>query len=167
MATFVYKARNKEGQLVNGVVEADSETQAASKIEQMTLSPVEILDRAGFDFLKNFNVSRISSGITQQEIQIFTRQLATMVGSGVPLIQSFDNVVRQTSNQRFKAVLMDIITFLKNGASLSVSLSRYPRIFSNLYISLVRVGETGGFLDKVLKRLAELSTQDIDLRSRL
>lgn len=166
MVLFTYKARNKDGQVVNGLIEADNETQAANRIEQLTLSPVAITVKSGVEYYKDvFAGSR--TGISQQEIQVFTRQLATLVGTGIPLIQSLENVSNQTNNKRFKSSLMEIISLLRNGASLSVSLSRYPKIFSNLYISLVRVGETGGILDQVLKRLADLSTQEIDLRSRL
>lgn len=166
MVLFTYKARNKDGQVVNGLIEAGNETEAANKIEQMTLSPVSIDVKSGIEYYKDF-FSRSGGGISQQEIQVFTRQLATLVGTGIPLIQSLDNVSNQTNSKKFKSTLMEIINLLRNGASFSASLSQFPKIFSSLYISLVRVGETGGILDQVLKRLADLSTQDIDLRSRV
>ena len=94
--------------MVNGTVEADTETQAATKIGQLTLSPVSISAKTGLDLYIDFFSSK-SRGISQQEIQIFTRQLATLVGTGIPLVQSLENVANQTENSRFKASLLEIM----------------------------------------------------------
>jgi len=166
MPTFLYKARDSGGRLIEGSLEVDTENDAAGRIEEMGLSPVFIAAQSaaaniGLLFRKQFR------RISRQEMLIFTRQLSTLISTGVPLIQALLNVSEQSNNAHFREVINDIVNSLKSGASFSVSLRRYPDIFPGLYISMVRVGEAGGMLDKVLVRLAELSTQDIDLRSRL
>ncbi len=165
MATFVYKARDSQGKLVKGVVDADDETKAAAGVEKMGLIPVEISFQAAVDVnsLMRFKFKRVS----HQEILVFTRQLSTLVGTGAPLITSLENVAEQTQNFRFKQVVRNIIGSLESGISFSESLAQYPDIFGSLYVSLIKVGEAGGLLDRVLARLAELSTQEIDMRSRI
>lgn len=163
--TFAYKARNAQGVLAQGVIDAEDETKAAFSIEKLGLSPVEISLYTGFDASnsKQFQLKRVS----HQELLVFTRQLSTLVATGAPLISSLENVSSQAQNPRFKRVIEDIVTSLENGISFSESLAKHPDIFGNLYISLIKVGEAGGMLDKVLIRLAELSIQEIDLRSRI
>ncbi|MFA4909224.1 MAG: type II secretion system F family protein [Candidatus Omnitrophota bacterium] len=110
-----------------------------------------------------FRIKRIS----RQELLIFTRQLSTLIATGAPLITSIQNVADQAQNPRFKQILGSIVSSLESGVSFSESLAQYPDIFGDLYVSLIKVGEAGGLLDKVLARLAELSVQEIDLRSRI
>ena len=168
MASFAYKARNSTGGLVSGIIDAEDETKAAAHIERLGLSPVSILispptSTYGLSSILNKQFKRIS----HQEILVFTRQLSTLIATGAPLIQSLQNVQEQTQNIRFKQVIANIIDALKSGISFSESLAQYPQIFTNLYVSLIKVGEAGGILDKVLSRLADISTQEISLRSHL
>lgn len=165
MATFVYKARDAQGRLARGVIDAEDETKAALAIEKLGLSPVAISLNAGFNArsLPHLRLKRV----THQELLIFTRQLSTLISTGAPLITSLENVSDQTQNLRFKQVIKNIISSLESGISFSKSLAQHQDIFGNLYVSLIKVGEAGGLLDKVLSRLAELSTQEIDLRSRI
>lgn len=164
MPTFSYKARSTSGKLEQGIIDADSETAAAREIEKLGFIPISLSLNSGLNNSLAFLRFR---GISHQELLVFTRQLSTLIGTGASLIQSLNNVLEQTQNPRFKQIVSNIIASLKNGISFSDSLAQYPRIFPNLYVSLIRVGETGGLLDKVLFRLAELSTQEINLRSRL
>ncbi|MFH0855792.1 MAG: type II secretion system F family protein [Candidatus Omnitrophota bacterium] len=175
MTTFSYKARDAQGALAQGVIDAEDETKAALSIEKLGLSPVDIAEKG--EGVSTFSAP--SSGkvetpspfwvrrVSRQELLVFTRQLSTLISTGAPLITSLENVLGQTQNSRFKSVIKDIISSLEEGLSFSESLARYPGIFENLYVSLIKVGEAGGMLDKVLSRLAELSTQEIDLRSRI
>lgn len=151
---------------MRGLIDAQDETSAALGIERLGLSPVSITLPAGIISLNNLFNKQFRK-ISHQELLVFTRQLSTLIATGTPLTQSLQNVYEQTQNIRFKQVIDNIIDSLKAGTSFSDSLSQYPQIFTNLYISLVRVGETGGILDKVLSRLADLSTEELNLRSRL
>jgi len=165
MPTFVYKARDPVGRLTRGVIDAKDEIQAASGVEQLGLSPVSISSMSLPPWLSG--IGRPFKKISRRETLIFTRQLATLVGTGLPLIESLQNVHDQTTNIRFKEIITRIMESLKRGLSFSDSLASYQEIFGNLYVSLVRVGESGGMLDKVLIRLADLATGEMDLRSRI
>ena len=167
MSVYQYKARDAGGNLMEGAVEAENETAAAFSLENSGLTPLTISARSTAGDNRSLSGGFFFKKVSRQEVLIFTRQLATLISTGVPLIQSLENVSAQTANPNFKQVINEIINSLKSGASFSESLLRYPAIFPNLYVSMVKVGEAGGLLDKVLVRLAELSTQDIDLRSRL
>ncbi len=166
MPTYNYKARDADARLLEGVIEAQDEAGAAGQIERLGLSPVSITsnaDAAG-------QLGNILSGlkkVSHQELLIFTREIATLISTGAPLIQSLNNVAEQTQNKKFKQVIYSVVNSLEAGMSFSEALSKYPQIFPKLYISLIRVGETGGLLDKVLTRLADISTKEISLRSRL
>lgn len=166
MPNFFYKARDANGKLIEGQVDAANETMAASHIEKLGLIPVAISLHSSASIFSRLLDLRFRK-VSHQELLVFTRQLATLVGTGAPLIQSLHNVADQTQNLRFKQVINSLISSLESGRSFSESLAQYPAIFPNLYVSLVRVGEAGGLLDKVLLRLAELSTQEIVLRSRV
>jgi type IV pilus assembly protein PilC len=165
MASFIYKARNVQGESIHGIIDAADENKAASAIEHLGLIPIQISHNTG-SYSGSFMQFRIKR-ISRQELLIFTRQLSTLVATGAPLITSIQNVADQAQNPRFKQILGNIVSSLESGVSFSESLAQYPDIFGDLYVSLIKVGEAGGLLDKVLARLAELSVQEIDLRSRI
>lgn len=166
MAVFDYKARDIIGKAVSGIIEAEDEVSAASNIEKSGLSPISISRQNAPIGLRNI-FSRQFQKVSRQEVLVFTRQLAALIATGNPLIQSLDSVAEQTRSIRFKQIIQNMVTSLRQGKSFSESLSAFGGVFTNLYVSLIRVGEAGGLLDKVLSRLADLSTQEIDLRSRL
>jgi len=165
MASFIYKARNVQGESIHGIIDAADENKAASAIEHLGLIPIQISHNTG-SYSGSFMQFRIKR-ISRQELLIFTRQLSTLIATGAPLITSIQNVADQAQNPRFKQILGNIVSSLESGVSFSESLAQYPDIFGDLYVSLIKVGEAGGLLDKVLARLAELSVQEIDLRSRI
>ncbi len=165
MASFIYKARNVQGESIHGIIDAADENKAASAIEHLGLIPIQISHNTG-SYSGSFMQFRIKR-ISRQELLIFTRQLSTLIATGAPLITSIQNVADQAQNPRFKQILGSIVSSLESGVSFSESLAQYPDIFGDLYVSLIKVGEAGGLLDKVLARLAELSVQEIDLRSRI
>ena len=166
MGTFVYKARDPQGQLSRGMIDAADEIQAAGRVEQLGLSPILISPSAAPPWLGRL-WNKPFRKISHQEVLIFTRQLATLMTTGLPLVESLQNVYDQTSNIRFKQMIRRIMESLKSGISFSEALVPYQEIFGDLYVSLVKVGGTGGMLDKVLNRLADLATREMDLRSRL
>ena len=166
MPTYNYKARDTGGNLVQNTLEAQNETDAAARIGEMGLVPITIAVEAASARIKSVFAPRLRK-VSRQEMLIFTRELATLISTGIPLIQALQSVADHAANVRFAQILNEIVVSIKGGASFSAALSRYPEIFNNLYVSLVKVGEAGGLLDKVLLRLAELGTQDIDLRSRV
>lgn len=167
MPNFVYKARNSSGKLINGFIDAENETSAAVNIEKLGLSPVDVSVSSSPSQGSRPSLTGGFKKVSHQELLVFTRQLSTLIATGAPLIPSLHSVVSQTNNIPFKQIIQDVLNSLESGLSFSESLAKHPNIFPSLYVSLVRVGETAGLLDKVLLRLAQLSTQEIDLRSRL
>jgi len=171
MANFNYKARDAQGRLAQGLIDAEDEIKAALSIEKLGLSPIDIQEKWTVSTFPESNIGKVETvhfswkkRISHQELLVFTRQLSTLISTGAPLITSLENVSSQTQNLKFKQVIKNITASLESGLSFSESLAQYSDIFGNLYVSLIKVGEAGGLLDKVLSRLAELSTQEIDLR---
>lgn len=140
-------------------------------------SVMEHLDRMGYSVLevKSQNAALASLGeiferfqkLDKQEIILFTRQLATLTRSGMPLLPSLTTIAEQCTNKKFKVVLESIRNSVQNGESLSSSMEKYPHIFSELFVCMIQVGETGGVLDQVLDRLSTLSTQEMEIHSRI
>lgn len=151
MKKFKYKARDAAGNEVKGEVEATSESVAARLVRDRgyvltSLSPV----RGGvFSFYINFR-SRVSAG----QLTSFTRQLATMVNAGLPVTESL-SILRLQSEGSLRPVVSQILADVEGGQSLSKAMGNHTRVFNKSYIALVKSGETGGVLDKVLARLAD------------
>jgi len=165
MQNFTYKARDSSSKLIRNVIEAENERRAVAAIESMGLSLVSISSRPAI--LGQKILTGVFNRISHQDLLLFTRQLSALLVTGVPLMQALENTAEQTDKTGFKQIVNDIILSVKSGRSFSDSLSMHPGVFNNLYISMVKVGEAAGILDKVLSRLADLSTKEIDMRSRL
>jgi len=165
--TYTYKARNRQGELISGSLEAEDERAVAANLDNLGYSVIEIAPKGGELGLSASGVFDRFQRIQKQEVIIFTRQLATLIRSGMALSPSLGTVCKQTVNKKFRVILEDVCQSVQQGASFSETLSRYPAIFPELFVSMVEVGETGGMLDKVLDRLATLGTQELDISSRI
>ena len=164
MLTFSYVARDpKTGNKVESKAEGDNEAAVAKQLKDQGLVPIEItLNSGGGSF-----ITRFKNKISTKDKILFSRQLATLVDAGLPLIQSLRSVSNQTSNKAFKVVINRVIADVEAGASLSVAISRHPAVFSQIYISLIESGETSGTLDKALERLANQQEKDAELVSKV
>ena len=150
-ATYTYKARDKAGKMVEGSVEADSTTLVANKLRSMGYVPIAIDE-------KKSAMGGISLGKKKpklKDISIFSRQFATMINSGLALLRSLYILEEQTENKFFAGVISEVRQDVEKGASLSQAMDKHPKIFNNLYVSMVKSGEIGGNLDSVLMRLAD------------
>ncbi len=166
MPRYSYKARNKAGELVKGELEAQNETSVAASLDHLGYSVVSItLGEAARSPLDR--IFERFQRVEKQEIIIFTRQLATLLRTGMALSPSLATICEQTVNKKLKTILEDVQRSVEAGSSFSQALSRHPRVFSNLFVSMVEVGETGGILDKVLNRLALLGNQELETYSRI
>lgn len=165
MLTYTYTARNSaSGQRVTATVEADSEQSAAKLIKAEGLVPIEISvskSAAGHGLLARFNK------VKAKEKVIFSRQLATLLNAGLPLVQSLRNVNNQTESKPLKLIVTRIISDVEAGAPLSTAMAKYPDVFSQVYISLVAAGEASGTLDKALERLADQQEKDADIVAKV
>jgi type IV pilus assembly protein PilC len=161
MLTFTYEARNAStGQKVKDLVQADTEQAAAKLIKDQGLTPVSIkLQKSG----RGYRFARIR---TKDKV-LFSRQLATLINAGLPLVQSLRNVAAQTTNKPFKVVINQIIGDVEGGTAFSAALARHPKVFNRVYISLVEASEASGTLDSGLERLADQQEKDADIVSKV
>lgn len=167
MPKFKYTAIDQNGKQKTGTVDAASQDEASSKVSGMGLMPTNIAQASGDSGPARSRSKSSKSAakgksagfsfgkvITQEELTTFTRQLATLLQAGLPLLRALEVMIRQERNLRFKAVLEQIADQVKSGNSFSDGLSQHPKIFDRLYVNMIRAGEAGGVLDVVLSRLA-------------
>jgi len=169
MPVFEYKALNQKGQSCKGFVDAENEDSACSKLRAGGKYPVSIRESLS---KKEKNKKQVLSGVLfdrigVDEIQIVTRQLATLLGAGIPLIGSLSSLIEQSRNPALKRILAQIRDSVNEGATLTDSLAKHPKLFSNIYINMVRSGEASGSLDVVLDRLAEFGEKQRALQGKL
>ncbi|MFA5349881.1 MAG: type II secretion system F family protein [Candidatus Omnitrophota bacterium] len=165
MPNYQYKCRDKFSKETRGVMEAESEDAVAQRLIRMGFTPVSITEEKETGRSNKFSGSGIR--IKFSELNMFTRQLATLQKAGLPILLSLNALAEQAQNKVFKEVIGQIIRDIESGSSLSGALEKYPRIFNNLYLNMVASGEAGGRLDDVLERLASLSEHDETIRLRI
>lgn len=170
MPIYEYKAFDQKGKSRKGIIEADNEAGARSKLRASGKYPEELKENisrsnhSGKAALSSFVVlERVKS----VEIQIFTRQLATLIGAGIPLVSALSSLLEQAVNPALKKVLAQIKDAVNEGNTLTNSLARHPKLFSNIYINMVRAGEASGSLDIVLEKLADFGEKQRMLQGRL
>jgi len=179
MPKFKFTAIDQNGKQKTGSVDAASEEEANSKISAMGLMPTNVAVASSAPRAKSTKDGSKSAGkkggggmsfgkiIKPEELAIFTRQLATLLQAGLPLLRSLEVMVRQERNKRFKAVLEQIADQVKSGNSFSDGLSQHPKVFDRLYINMIKAGEAGGVLDVVLARLATFMEKAIKTKKKV
>ena len=150
--TYQYKVRDKSGNLVTGTLVADSERLVLERLREMGYTPLEVdKEKKGLKMEINLRPAKVKL----KEIAVFSRQFATMVNSGLPILRALSILAEQTSNKELAKALTAVRNDVEQGASLSAAMAKHPKAFNDLYIAMVKSGETGGMLDDVLLRLAE------------
>lgn len=170
MPVYEYTALNTKGKKIKGVLDADSLAAARQKIQQKGKYPVEIKEttpKARKGLKPGFFNLQTGPRVKQQEIHVATRQLATLLGAGIPLVSALNGLIEQTTNKSLKIIITQIKDAVNEGNSLTSALSEHPRLFSKIYVNMVRAGEASGSLDVVLERLAEFGERQQALRSRI
>src|SRR5581483_4673140 len=147
-----YRATTKEGKIIQGIIEAKNKEQAATYLRSKELFPIRVDEKKEGGVLQSIPfLNRIGSS----DVVFFTRQLSSMLVSGLNLLQSLNILKEQIQNSEMQEVVKGIIADIEEGATFSTALSKYPKVFSKIYISTIKAGETSGLLDKVLSRLAD------------
>ncbi|HEY9787428.1 MAG TPA: type II secretion system F family protein [Candidatus Obscuribacterales bacterium] len=171
---FVYKIKDASGRIQEAHARAESPTALRARLTARGLDVVEIkpLGRAGFSFDANWqsnleSILTMFEPVTIKDMVVFSRQFSAMVSAGVPMLRTLTIIVEQCKNRRLRKTLDEVRRSVEAGLSLSDALSRHPDIFDKLYISMVRAGETGGFLAEVLKRLADFLEARQKLNNRV
>ena len=164
---FEFKARDRTGKIHDGQLEATSSGAVVKTLRDRGLMPLSVNQKKASALQRELKIPGFGGKIKQKEMALFSRQLATMVNSGLTLIRSLGILEDQSENPMLKQVVVDVRSKVEQGVSLSVAMESHPKAFSTLYVSMVRAGEVGGALDETLNRLADTLESQARLRSQI
>lgn len=153
MPFFSYKGRNNKGELVQGVLQSHDRNALAKQLLSIGITPVEIVPGSAPSADINLSISLFEERIQPIDIMMFSRQMYTLLKAGIPIMNALSGLLTSTKNKTFVKVISDIRTSLDSGRELSAALNQHPKVFNGFYVSMIRVGETTGMLDKVFLRL--------------
>lgn len=164
MNKYTYEARDAaSNKIVKSTVQAETESAAAKLLSAQGFTPLKIeLESESANIFK-----RLANRITSKDRIVFTRQLATLIGAGLPLSQSMRTVHDQTQNKQMQEVIQEIVGDIEGGRSLSEAFAKHPKVFDNVFLALVSAGEASGTLDDALKRIAAQQEKDAAMMSKI
>lgn len=162
MARFNYTATTKDGKTIHGSADAVDRDAVVSMLSKSGSRPLVIK----LESSKHSRRGR-SKRVKTKDLVVFTRQLSTMISAGVPLARALSTLEEQADSKYFKSVIAGIMKDVEGGLSIGDSLAKYPNIFSEVYVNMVKAGEAGGILDDILKRLASQVEQDAAMRKKI
>lgn len=171
MPIYEYNALDIKGKNVTDIIDADSMSAARQKLRSANIYPTsikEVYDTVSKQDIKlSFLPKIFSPKVKQAELAMMTRQLATLIGAGFPLVSAIYTLIPQTGSHIFKQILSQIKDSIEEGTSFAEALSQYPDTFSEMYINMVRSGESSGTLELVLERLADINEKQHKLNNRI
>jgi len=172
MPVYEYRAINGEGKMVKGLIDAESPRAARAKLKRMGLYPTDFLQDLGQEAKKELarkeiNLRWLFARVGAKELTLFTRQLATLLGAGLPLVDALGAMKDEVENLRLKQVIADVREKVNEGSSFADALSHHQGIFSPMYVNMIRAGETSGALEVVLRRLADYTEGQLQIRNRI
>lgn len=164
MKKFTYEARDQAtNKITKSTVQADSENAAARLLINQGFTPLNIKE---LNVNESF-IARLTGRITTKDKIVFTRQLATLIGAGLPLSQSLNTVFEQTENKKLQSIVQEITASVEGGKALSESFSNFPTVFNPVFLALVGAGELSGTLDEALQRVADQQEKDAAISSKI
>jgi type IV pilus assembly protein PilC len=162
--TFDYKVRDKAGKLVEGQLEGDSLSLVVGKLREMGYLPLSVVPKSRVKVNREIAIPGFSNRVKLSETAVATRQLATMIDSGLSVVRSLGILAGQLENKELRRVLGEVRLEVERGSSLSAACAKHPKIFNTLFITMVQAGEAGGHLDAVLLDLASTMEKQAVLR---
>ena len=167
MATFFYKGRTNRGDSIDGNIEAPNADAVATQLLNSGITPIDITEQQQ-QTAKDINLkSLFGQRVGLDELILFSRQMYTLMKSGVPITRSITSLSDSTNSQALKDCLRTLVEELESGRELSTAMSQHPKIFSNLYVSMIQVGENTGQLDESFLQISEYLSLDKDTRDRV
>jgi type IV pilus assembly protein PilC len=166
MPKFSYTAVNQTGKQITGTSESASRQTLGDTLIKQGLRPVTIktvTEKTGFEA----KIKKLGNKVKLKDLVIFSRQMATMVSAGVPLTRALSTMQTQSTNKYFQEVIAGISHDVEGGMALGDAFAKYPKVFSEIYINMIRAGEAGGILDDILKRLATQVETDASMRKKV
>ena len=165
MSTYAYRVRDKAGRLIEGSLEAQSEHLVVAKLREMGYIPLSVTAKATSKLSMELRIGR--EKVALKDVAVISRQLATMIGSGLSILRSLAILVEQTESRALAKVIGEMKLDIERGLSLSQAVARHPDVFPEIYLAMVRAGESGGTLDDVMARLATTLEKQIELRGKI
>lgn len=167
MPRFFYKAKKGPEEVIEGHIEAETEYTAISKLSQLGYYPIKVEKEDAEFARKGFYPSFLAGRVRLRDMAVFTHQLSDLLGSGLTLLSALGVLSEQTENRHLKWVIQEVMAAVRDGAPLSAALSKYPKVFSRLFTSMVRAGEVGGVLEDVLRRLAGFYEKEEEIKAKI
>jgi type IV pilus assembly protein PilC len=164
MAVFTWEGRTRQGTVKKGVIEAANEATVMAQLRAQMIVPVSVKAKSK-DLLEGFSL--LKGSVKIRELVVFTRQFATMIDAGLPLVQCLDIQAEQQPNKTFQKVLREVKADVEQGSTFADGLAKHPRVFDELYTNLITAGEIGGILDTILNRLATYLEKADSLRRKV
>lgn len=163
MAKFAWQGTTKEGQMKTGTIEAVNAAEVEQKLQGMQITPSKVKRSLG-----QFEMTLPSlGGINTKTLVVFTRQLSTMIDAGLPLVQCLDILAAQEPDKAFQKIIYGVKAHVEAGTTLADALKKYPKVFDELFTSMVAAGEIGGVLDTILQRLATYLEKSMRLKQKV
>ena len=165
--TYAYKVRDTNGKVVEGTLDADNQSLVASRLREMGYTPVNIKAKSAGGMHMEIRLPGIGNRVPLKEVALFSRQFATLISSGLTLIRSLTILTTQTENPALAKIVTDVRGQVERGVSLSQALSSHPKVFSRLFVAMVRAGEASGGLDQSLTTLSTMLERQAALRGKI
>jgi type IV pilus assembly protein PilC len=163
MSVFAWEGRTRAGEVRKGTMEAEAEPDVANRLRAQGITMSKAKKKA-----KDIEIKLpFGGGVSEKDIVVFTRQFATMIDAGLPIVQCLDILANQAQNKNFQKMLFNIKGSVESGSTLSEAMRKEPKAFNDLYVNLVQAGEVGGILDTILQRLALYIEKAMKLKSQV
>lgn len=167
-ATYAYKGKDADGKVVKGRIDAATESAVANRLKTMGISPMSIQETSGGTGLQmEINLGSFGKRVKLKDLAVMTRQMSTMISSGLSLLRSLTIITEQTASKELKKILGSVSREVESGSSLSDAIAKHSQVFPPIMISLIRAGETGGFLDNALLSVAKNFENEVKLRQTI
>jgi type IV pilus assembly protein PilC len=166
-ATFAYKVRDKGGTVREGTLEGANRGAVVAALRERGLVPLKVEEQKSSALQAEIKIPGLSDRVKGKEVAIFARQFATMVNSGLSLIRTLSILEDQTENATLARIVGEVRSDVEKGSSLSVAMEKHPKVFTELFVAMIKAGEVGGVLDETLERLADMMEAAHALRSKV
>lgn len=164
---YNYKAKKLSGEIIEGIIDADSRRLVINKLQKMQVFPISVIEANGGKGLSREVSIQLFQRIGLTDIMTFSRQMSDLLRAGLPLVRCLDVIVQQTYNPKMQEVIKSLRSDVQTGMAFSDAMKKHKKAFSTLYHSMIRAGEAGGMLDSVMERLAQFLENEHETRSKI
>ena len=168
MPVYEYKALTAAGKTVTGIIDADSDREARGKLRKKSIYATELkISEEGISLKSEVTLSKLLRRVTPRELAITTRQLATLLNAGIPVVQALTAIIDQLEASPLRKIIIQVREAVNSGSTFGDALAEHPKVFSELYVNMVKAGESAGALELILGRLADYNETSLGLRNKV